>query len=136
MCSLTSVHVRLFQRTPSHPSHRRGLWRIRSHNRKCTSDRLTLVPGRLQSWSRHKCSAVKQKLYDYNVSTVKSLKLQFAHMHFSILYYLINHYSLMDLFCICSNSSRKKFSLHALCRLSSHKHLTYAVCENVGVGKK
>ena len=64
VCSLTSVHVRIFQRTPSHPSHRRGLWRIRSRNRKCTSDRPTLVPGRLQSGNRHRCSAVKQKTYN------------------------------------------------------------------------
>ena len=58
---LTSVHWRIFRHTPPRPSRRTGLWRTRSRNRKCISDRPTSAPARLQSASPRRRSAAKQR---------------------------------------------------------------------------
>lgn len=82
--SLTFVQVKLFPHTPSHPSHRTDLGRIHNHNRKCTSDRLTVVPAQLQSGSPHRCSSVKQNIHNM--------------MNLFILYVQITLFSLLALY--------------------------------------
>lgn len=69
-CSLTSVHVKIVPRTPSHPSHRTDLWQRRSHSRRCTSDRLTWVTARVQRQSQRRYSAVKETVNDSSCSTL------------------------------------------------------------------
>lgn len=81
-CWLTSALVMIFPHKLSHPSRRRGLLRIRNHNRKYISGRQTLVPGSDQSGSRCRCSSNKQKRKKVEVWN-RMLNLSVSCLHLS-----------------------------------------------------